>query len=64
MWAASTAGFLVRKFRVVWRISALAKPASLNSCRKVTPSLAPAIQLNQLLAADEPGGSVRINSET
>lgn len=63
--AATTFGFRVRAFRTVRRIVASRKPALRNSSRKVTPSLAPATQANQLssLARCAAGrGRVRMSS--
>jgi hypothetical protein len=45
--AARTIGFLVRAFRLTRRITASENPTFLNSLRKASPSLAPAIQANQ-----------------
>ncbi len=42
------AGLLVRALRLVLRILASRKPAARNSCKKASPSFAPAIQRNQL----------------
>jgi len=46
--AAKTAGLIVRALRMVRRMEASRNPADRNSSRKAPPSLAPAIQANQL----------------
>jgi hypothetical protein len=63
--AVSTDGLFVRALRVVRRIRASRKPASRNSSRKAPPSLAPAIQANQLASlswTSGGSGSFRISS--
>ena len=46
--AANTAGFPVRAFRIVRRISTSENPTARNSFRKAPPSFAPATHANQV----------------
>src|SRR5215472_5933083 len=65
--ATSTYGFELRGFGLRATISALAKPALVNSSRRATPSLAPEIQANQfrsLPRSPSGRGPFRINSAT